>query len=259
MEPKQLKPAKQHRTAMLICLIIAAVIILCAATGAVCWQIRDRQAQIEIEETKLNHMENFNHARTNAYRWVTDAWNRTLADLYADVVFCGDSLTAGGSWGEWYPYWTCMNLGVVGDTVDGLHSRLQQVEMLMPSKCFLMIGVNDLNYDTPVDMVLERYDALLADLSGLEESLEMRTYVLSVLPVREGEMAYATTNEQIRQLNGGIAAMAQQYGMTYVDLHPLFADEAGMLKVEYSYDGLHLTEQGYERWVEAITPYVDEE
>lgn len=51
MEPKQLKPAKQHRTAMLICLIIAVVIILCAATGAVCWQIRDRQAQMEVEQT----------------------------------------------------------------------------------------------------------------------------------------------------------------------------------------------------------------
>ena len=129
----------------------------------------------------------------------------------------------------------------------------------MPSKCFLMIGVNDLNYGASVEMTLDHYDALLADLSGLEESLEMRTYVLSVLPVREGEMAYATANEQIRQLNEGIAALAQQYGMTYVDLHPLFADEAGMLKAVYSYDGLHLTELGYERWVEAITGYVDEE
>ena len=89
-----------------------------------------------------------------------------------------DSLTAGGAWGEWYPYWTCMNLGVVGDTVDGLHSRIQQVEMLLPSKCFLMIGVNDLNYGTSVEMALEHYDALLADLAAMGQETDLRTYVL---------------------------------------------------------------------------------
>ena len=260
MEQKpEMNTKSKGKKVVLVCLLIALIIALCAATGIVCWQIRDHQAQMEVEQTKLTHMENFNYARTNAYRWVTEAWNRTLADLYADVVFYGDSLTAGGAWGEWYPYWTCMNLGVVGDTVDGLHSRIQQVEMLLPSKCFLMIGVNDLNYGTSVEMALDHYDALLADLAAIGQETDLRTYVLSVLPVREGEMAYATTNGQICQLNEGIAALAQQYGMTYVDLHPLFADEAGMLKAEYSYDGLHLTELGYERWVEAVTPYVDEE
>ena len=254
---KTAKSAKR-RILPLVCLALVAVIALCAATGIVCWQIRDRQAQAQIEETKLTHMENFNHARTNAYRWVTDAWNRTLADLYADVVFYGDSLTAGGAWGEWYPYWTCINLGVVGDTADGLHSRIQQVEMLEPSKCFLMIGVNDLNYGTPVDMTLARYEALLSDLAVIGQETELQTYVLSVLPVREGEIDYPTTNAQIRQLNEGIAALAEQYGMTMIDLHPLFADENGMLKADYSYDGLHLTELGYQAWQEAITSYVDE-
>lgn len=255
---KTAKPAK-HRLVLVICLALAGVIALCAATGAVCWQIRDRQAQAQIEETKLNHMENFNYARTNAYRWVTDAWNRTLADLYADVVFYGDSLTAGGAWGEWYPYWTCINLGVVGDTVDGLHSRIQQVEMLQPSKCFLMIGVNNLNYDIPLEQTLTQYEALLMDLSAQSDSIGMETYVLSLLPVREGEISYPTANAQIRQLNEGIAALAEQYGMTFVDMHPLFADEKGMLKAEYSYDGLHLSELGYQVWQEAITVYVDEE
>ena len=254
---KTAKPA-QRRLLPIICLAIAAVVVLCAVTGAVCWKIRDRQAQAQVEQTKLAHMENFNYARTNAYRWVTDAWNRTLADLYADVVFYGDSLTAGGAWGEWYPYWTCINLGVVGDTVDGLHSRIQQVEMLQPSKCFLMIGVNNLNYGTPVELTLGQYDQLLSDLAAMGECMDLTTYVLTVLPVREGEVDYPTTNADIRLLNEGIAALADQYGMTLIDLHPLFADADGLLKAEYSYDGLHLTELGYQAWQEAITPYVDE-
>ena len=151
-----------------------------------------------------------------------------------------------------------MNLGVVGDTVDGLHSRIQQVEMLQPSKCFLMVGVNDLNYGATVDFTLPYYEKLLADLAAIGEETDMQTYVLSVLPLREGETSYPTTNSQIRQLNEGITALAEQFGMTYVDLHPLFTDEAGMLRQEYSFDGLHLNELGYQVWQEALAPYVDE-
>ena len=252
------KPARKSRRIGLVCLLLAAVLILCAATGAVCWHIRDRKAQADAQADRLSYMENFNYSRTNAYRWVTDAWNRTLADLYADIVFYGDSLTAGGAWGEWYPGWTCVNLGVVGDTVDGLNSRFEQVEMLEPSKCFLMIGVNDLNYGASVDFTLPYYEKLLTDLDTLGQDTGLATYVLSVLPLREGETSYPTTNSQIRQLNEGIAALAEQFGMTYVDLHPLFADEAGMLRQEYSFDGLHLNELGYQVWQEALAPYVDE-
>ena len=259
MEQKpEMSTQRKGKKAALVCLLVAAVMALCAVCGVVCWQIRDRQAQVEVAQTKQTHMDNFNYSRTNAYRWVTDAWNRTLADLYADVVFYGDSLTAGGAWGEWFPYWTCINLGVVGDTVEGLNSRIQQVEILLPSKCFLMVGVNDLNYGATVDFTLPYYEKLLADLAAIGEETDMQTYVLSVLPLREGEVSYSTTNTQIRQLNEGIAALAEAQGMTYVDLHSLFADENGMLKAEYSFDGLHLTEAGYQAWQEAITPYVDE-
>lgn len=252
------KPARKSRRIAPICLLVAGVLILCAATGAVCWRIRDQQAQAQAEADRLSYLANYDYTRSNTYRWLTDAWNRTLSELYADIVFYGDSLTAGGEWGEWYPGWTCVNLGVVGDTVDGLSSRMSQVEMLEPSKCFLMIGINDLNYGASVEYTLPRYEQLLSDLHALGEATGMQTCVLSVLPVREGEIAYPATNSQVRQLNEGIAALAEQFGMTYVDLHSLFADEAGMLRQEYSYDGLHLTGLGYQVWQEALTPYVDE-
>ncbi len=274
-ETKIAEPAKTNKTRpkIVLCMLIVGILVLCAITGGVCWNVSGNMAKHQAEADRVayeeaanqqmdairvEHMENFNYARTNAYRWVTDAWNRTLVDLYADVVFYGDSLTAGGAWGEWFPYYTCINLGVVGDTVDGLTSRIQQVEMLEPTKCFLLIGINDLNYGTPVHMTLGYYETLLQKLAQLEESMGVTIYVISVLPVREGEMAYATTNAQVRELNVGISAMADRYGMTYIDLHSHFADENGMLRIEYSFDGLHINEQGYALWQELIAPYVDE-
>jgi len=83
-------------------------------------------------------------------------------------------------------------------------------------------------------------------------------YVQSVLPVREDQIRYPVRNEAIRQLNLGIEALAERYGMPYIDVYSLFADEAGQLDAAVSYDGLHLSAAGYERWQQALLPYVQE-
>lgn len=84
---------------MLVSLIIAAAIALSAATGVLCWQIRSRIAASEVEAAKQACMEEYDTSRSSTYTRVVEAWNRTLADQYADAVFCGDSLTADGAWG----------------------------------------------------------------------------------------------------------------------------------------------------------------
>ena len=251
-------PASGKRLTAYLCLAAVIAIMLSAATGILCWQIRSRIAASEVEAAKQACMEEYDASRSSAYTRVVEAWNRTLADQYADAVFCGDSLTAGGDWGEWYPYSTCVTLGVVGDTVTGLHSRIGQVEMLMPEKCFVMIGINDLNYGGTADSALQSYADMLTDLGRIVQENGVTTYLLSVLPVREGEIVYPATNADVRLLNSGIAELAQQHGMIYVDLHAEFADEQGLLRQEYSFDGLHLNELGYYRWQELLAPYMEE-
>jgi len=61
----------------------------------------------------------------------------------------------------------------------------------------------------------------------------LETYVQSVLPVREAQTSYPIANGEIRQLNEGIAALAKRYGMPYLDMHSLMADDAGQLKEEF--------------------------
>lgn len=243
-----------------IALVCAALLLLAAGAGAG-WLLAERRANRQAEayrqqwEAELAELRSqLSGAESLSYQRVLDSWTATLADQYADVVFLGDSLTAGGSWGEYYVNYMVSNLGVVGDTVDHLLLRTAQPELLMPNKCFLMIGVNDLIYGSDADTVLEKYDRLLAKLSAQP----MQVYVQSVLPVREDQIRYPVRNEAIRQLNLGIEALADRYGMPYIDVHSLFADEAGQLDAAVSYDGLHLSAAGYERWQQALLPYVQE-
>jgi len=248
----QKETASKRRVLLLVCLAVAMVMALCAVVGVVCWRISEDQAMAQLAEIQRQNEERYEGFRSSAHRRVMEAWNRTLEDLYPDVVFYGDSLMAGGVWGEWYPEWTCINLGVEGDTVANLHSRIVQVEMLEPSKCFLMIGINDLNYGFTVEKTLKEYQAMLSELAALGESTDMQIYVFSVLPVREGEIGYPATNSQIRLLNEGIVALTDRLGLTYIDMHTLFADEDGLLKKKYSYDGIHLSDAGYQKWQEVI-------
>jgi lysophospholipase L1-like esterase len=52
--------------------------------------------------------------------------------------------------------------------------------------------------------------------------------------------------------------MAAGRGLTYIDLHPAFRDENGILDRAYSLDGLHLNGKGYLKWKSMIQDLVRE-
>ena len=61
---------------------------------------------------------------------------------------------------------------------------------------------------------------------------------------------------RIRTLNGHYAKLAEQRGVNYLDLFPLFDDGSGRLRADLSYDGLHLLGPGYAVWRQALAPIV---
>lgn len=250
---------KANQKRILIGVIVAVVFVITnAASGVLCWRQATKAAQERADAELQTYIQEHGVDRTLTYQRLADSWNKTLADVYGDVVFFGDSITAGGLWGEYYPYLTTVNLGVVGDTVECLLTRLPQIETLMCEKCFVMIGVNNLSFQYTVEATLEKYDQLLNGLAAMSESFGMQVYVQSVLPVREDVTVYGIANQDVRTLNEGISALADKYGMTYIDIHSLMTDEEGALIENYTEDGLHLTEVGYQTWQEALVPYLDE-
>ncbi len=62
------------------------------------------------------------------------------------LLFIGDSLIEYFDWQERFPKNSVYNMGVAGETVEGLYARLQVVYLQLdtPDAIFIMSGINNL-------------------------------------------------------------------------------------------------------------------
>ncbi|MBO4913638.1 MAG: hypothetical protein J5449_00390, partial [Oscillospiraceae bacterium] len=73
-----------------------------------------------------------------------------------DVLFYGDSITAGGNFGDYFPDLKVVNLGINGATLEDLTEWVPRVSANRPGKIFVMAGSNNLDY-TNVDQCVELF------------------------------------------------------------------------------------------------------
>uniref|UniRef100_UPI0025F78691 GDSL-type esterase/lipase family protein n=1 Tax=uncultured Faecalicoccus sp. TaxID=1971760 RepID=UPI0025F78691 len=65
------------------------------------------------------------------------------------------------------------------------------------------------------------------------------------------------SNDQIQKVNQGLRETAKKEKLDYIDLYSALKDDQGNLKAEYTVDGLHLSDAGYQVVQEIIEPYLD--
>ena len=182
-------------------------------------------------------------------------WNNTLykMDYDADVVFFGDSITQDSDFRTYFPEQAIVNLGLYGDTLTGMIDRVPGVASVKPEKVFLLGGINGLT-DRNVDICAETYEALLEELEAYLPDSQI--FIQSVLPISSAREGYGLHNSSIVEFNSRLAAMAQERGMTYVDLYALY-EKDGQMNPEFSADGLHLLPESYGLWAEQISAYME--
>jgi len=185
--------------------------------------------------------------------WREKASFFTTLGAHADVVMVGDSITDGADWDEMFPGVSIANRGIDGDTTDGVLERMDGILAVHAKKAFVMLGINDLSRGRDVEAVFADYRKIIERL----EQSGARVYVQSTLFCR-GELAKAYScaerSEQVARLNERLAGLAAGQ-VVFVDLNRVLAD-AGGLKAELTYDGLHLNGQGYRLWKGAIASYM---
>ena len=96
-------------------------------------------------------------------------------------------------------------------------------------------------------MSLEDIEGNLQSMAELAKANGIRVVLGSVMPVSDYIRPQTTRrpNEKIKQLNNWIRRMPKN-GHVYLDYWPALQDEAGVLKKEYTYDGLHPNNAGYD-------------
>lgn len=169
----------------------------------------------------------------------------------AAIVMLGDSMTERAQWSEITGCHFVANRGISGDSSSGLLRRIDDVTKLKPLAVFLMIGVNDIHANVPVDRIAANVRQVLAELTGAG----ITVYLTSVLPVTQ---TYARKlNPQIRQLNALYDGMRSEK-VQLVDFTREMSTADGSLAGSLSVDGLHLSTDGYRVWRDAILPIVKE-
>lgn len=167
-----------------------------------------------------------------------------------DVIFLGDSLTDGYNVKEFYPEYTVLNRGISGDTSVWLEERLDvSLYAVQPKVAVMLIGANNM------DTMLENYESIL---KSFKENAPRTKIVLLSLTSMSGE--WGKKNQLAAYNNVQIKMYAEIYGYEYVDLYSALLNlETGEIYDEYTTDGGHLTEKGYEVLTATIKPTIQKQ
>jgi lysophospholipase L1-like esterase len=165
------------------------------------------------------------------------------------VLFLGDSITAGGDWDRRLTGERTLNLGIGGDTTDGVLARLDEVVAAAPDVIVLLIGTNDFgNHRASAEHVVRNVETILVtlrrDLPGV------RLLLVSILP-RGAEFT-----PKIEQANRHLRQFVATCHAQYLDMWPALAD-GDHLDDRFTDDALHLTDEGYAAYTAELLPAIE--
>lgn len=168
------------------------------------------------------------------------------------IVFLGNSITERGEWQELLSdrKSPVVNRGIGGDNSFGILARMDEVLRAKPRAIFLMDGINDQFRKLPHEVSIYNYQRIIRKIKKV--SPKTRIYLESALPINETMTQESYTkgrNVQVPKLNTMLKKLAKDEGITYIDICPLFQDDEGVLKPEFTMDGIHLKPAAYIDWV----------
>jgi len=166
------------------------------------------------------------------------------------LTFVGDSITAAGPWQAAFPNRKVVNAGVPGYTTIDLLAHGPRPLQQRPQTYVLMAGINDLRHGASAEAVAERLARIRGGLAGPGQ----RVIQVSTLPCQIRRCGAAALR-QVETLNGLLRR--QVPAVDFLDLSSVFSDRQG-LRSEWSTDGLHLNEAGYDQWLRRLRPLLND-
>lgn len=167
-----------------------------------------------------------------------------------DVVFVGNSITEmGGNWSVRLNQANIQNRGIGGDISTGVINRLGEITYVKPAAVFLLIGINDINH-TPTPPAQIAANILTLSQTIHSQSPKTKVFVQTIFPSRRNGI-----KAKIEATNNWIKKNKRKGHYTIIDMHQLLVDDEGLLRREFTNDGIHLTEMGYLKWTTKLKSY----
>jgi len=206
----------------------------------------------------IYHFLTFNH---NKVKTVTKV--KKIEVPTENIVFLGDSITHQYDLEKYYGNnLPIVNSGEDGDTTnDVLKNIKNRLHNYHPTTVFLLIGTNDIPY-VEEDEIFKKIKAIIENTK--ERSPTCKIYLESVYPVNDTDdekinhsMVKKRDNKKIMNLNKKLESYAKDNNnVTYINIYDKLTDKNGNLNIEYTRDGLHLSEKGYEIVTENLKKYI---
>jgi lysophospholipase L1-like esterase len=175
-----------------------------------------------------------------------------------DIVFLGNSITAGTDWNELLGNDHVRNRGISGDLTYGVLERMDEIVEGRPAKVFVLIGINDISRNVADRFILRNIEKIVNEIAS--GSPDTQIYVQTLLPVNNSFSKYKNhynKDQHITAVNTGIRNLAKTQKFTLIDLHSHFLDREGKMDKKYTHDGLHLNAEGYRAWAKILGPYLE--
>jgi lysophospholipase L1-like esterase len=152
-----------------------------------------------------------------------------------------------------FPGKPIINRGFGGaELSDVVHYYDQVIGKYSPGKIFLYAGDNDIGNGKTAEQVFEDYKALVGQL--MTDLPDTRLIFISIKPSKQRWSQWP----MMEQANNMVREYAANHAnLGYADLASPLLDDEGALKDVFLDDGLHLNEEGYRLWQEALAPFVD--
>jgi lysophospholipase L1-like esterase len=169
-----------------------------------------------------------------------------------DILFLGHSLIEFFDWQDRFPGYRVANLGVAGESVEGLLSRIGRITTRYPSAdlIFIMTGINNVAMEDFA--FFDSYKKIIKRLSNAYP--DARIFIHSLLPT----LLDFIPDVSIRNVNVSLKELARETGVDYLELYRLFVGADGSAVKDYLLDdGIHLSDKGYAVWSDVLEEIIN--
>jgi lysophospholipase L1-like esterase/cephalosporin-C deacetylase-like acetyl esterase len=179
--------------------------------------------------------------------------NNRVSEGKVDLIFIGDSITSGWEsrapkvWEQFYSKRNAVNLGIGGDRTQHVIWRLDNgnIKGISPKAAVVMIGTNN-SRDNTSEQIAEGVTVIINQLRN--KLPETKVLLLAIFPRGANDERHRV-NEKA---NAIFSELADGEHVHYLDIGSKFMNKDGVLIRGMMPDQLHLNEQGYLIWAEAI-------
>ncbi len=227
----------------------------------------------DIEDSTLTDSQNKNNDLTpettdNKANPISESEKKDESYL-EKTVFIGDSVTTGLSG---YKFVSPENvLASVGLRIDnvmtekvqtpalGQVSVIDALSSISPENVYIMLGLNGVSWYDVNNGNRKMLDAYSDFIDKIKETLpQTDVYIISLTPVGTKKESIATAEEgrvlntEIDVFNQKLLELANEKKVYYVDANSHLKGANGKLPDEWTSDGMHLTKEAYQKYIDYI-------